>query len=180
MTYDFIISPPVDTISTSVNGRMRDGAPMITANFSAVRHDLTDARLLRALFRFPLMTLKVVLAIHWEAVRLIAKGLRIRPEPPRPDRPVSVVPPVRSSTVTKPSSNQPKRGTCAYALGARQDSKAPAMGDDPHTTHYRSIFLVGHPSRHAGVPGGDPARLPAPRRPATNSISSATLSMAGR
>jgi DUF1365 family protein len=91
MTYDFAITAPGETISTSVNGRMADGAPMITANFSGVRHALTDARLLRALVVFPLMTLKVVVAIHWEAVKLLAKGLRLKPAPRPPAEPVSVV-----------------------------------------------------------------------------------------
>ena len=92
MTYDFAITAPGETISTSVNGRTRDGAPMITANFSGARHALTDARLLRALATYPLMTLKVVAAIHWEALKLLAKGLKLRPAPPRPVEAVSVVP----------------------------------------------------------------------------------------
>ena len=92
MTYDFAIAAPGQTISTSVNGRTTQGAPMITANFSGVRHALTDVRLLRALVVFPLMTLKVVAAIHWEAVKLLAKGLRLKPKPAPPAQPVSVVP----------------------------------------------------------------------------------------
>jgi DUF1365 family protein len=92
MTYDFAITAPGETISTSVNGRTTEGAPMITANFSGVRHALTDARLLRALIVFPLMTLKVVAAIHWEAAKLLAKGLRLKPAPRPPARPVSIVP----------------------------------------------------------------------------------------
>lgn len=90
MAYDFVIAPLGETVSTSVNGRMRDGGPMITANFSGARHDLTDGRLLRDLVAYPLMTVKVVLAIHWEAVKLIAKGLRLQPAPPHPERSVSV------------------------------------------------------------------------------------------
>ncbi len=92
MTYDFAITTPGETISTSVNGRTRDGAPMITANFSGDRHALTDARLLRALAMYPLMTLKVVVAIHWEALKLLAKGLKLRPEPEHPANAISVTP----------------------------------------------------------------------------------------
>ena len=92
MAYDFAITAPGKAISTSVNGRTTDGLPMITANFSGVRHALTDARLLRALVVFPLMTLKVVAAIHWEAVKLLAKGLKLNPAPSAPNEAVSVSP----------------------------------------------------------------------------------------
>ena len=92
MIYDFAMTVPGATISTSVNARADDGLPMITANFSGVRRPLTDARLIRALVVFPLMTLKVVAAIHWEAAKLLAKGLRLRPAPPCPSEPVSILP----------------------------------------------------------------------------------------
>jgi DUF1365 family protein len=35
------------------------------------------------LLRYPLMTLKVVLAIHFEAVRLMLKGIRRHPHQPK-------------------------------------------------------------------------------------------------
>ncbi len=91
MTYDFVVTPPGASLSTAVNGRTREGAPMITANFRGLRHDLTDARLMRDFFAFPLMTLKVVAGIHWEALKLLAKGLRLKPAPATPDRPLSVI-----------------------------------------------------------------------------------------
>jgi uncharacterized protein len=42
---------------------------------------LTDAALLRSLFALPLVTLKIVAAIHWEALRLWLKGARLVPRP---------------------------------------------------------------------------------------------------
>ena len=44
--------------------------------------ELTDAALLRLFLRYPLMTLKVVVAIHFEAVRLMLKGIRRHPHAP--------------------------------------------------------------------------------------------------
>ena len=37
------------------------------------------------------MTLKVIAAIHWEALKLMARGLRLRPGAPDPAEPVTVV-----------------------------------------------------------------------------------------
>ena len=39
----------------------------------------------------PAITLKVIAAIHWEALRLWLKGLRILPRPPAPGM-ISIVP----------------------------------------------------------------------------------------
>ena len=46
-----------------------------------------------SLFAFPLMTLKVVAGIHWEALRLWFKGVRLTPKPPPPPAPVTLVRP---------------------------------------------------------------------------------------
>ena len=52
---------------------------------------LTDLALLRALATHPLLTLKVIGAIHWHALRLLLKGLKLRPRPLPPAAPVTVV-----------------------------------------------------------------------------------------
>jgi DUF1365 family protein len=43
---------------------------------SGRRRALTTAALLRSFFALPLVTLKIVAAIHWEALRLWLKGAR--------------------------------------------------------------------------------------------------------
>jgi len=57
----------------------RSGA--LSATFKGRRRALTTAALLRAFFALPLATLKIVAAIHWEAVRLRLKGTRLVPRP---------------------------------------------------------------------------------------------------
>ena len=47
---------------------------MLAATFTGHRRALDSAALRRALFAFPLVTLKIVAAIHWEALRLWLKG----------------------------------------------------------------------------------------------------------
>ena len=98
MTYDFAITPPGERISTVVRGLRPSGEAMITASFQGERRALTDATLLRVLIGHPLMTLKVVAAIHLEAVKLLLKGLRLRPDPGAPARPISFTPAARRRT----------------------------------------------------------------------------------
>jgi DUF1365 family protein len=83
MKYDFRIEPPGDDVMVGIAGRDA-GGPMINALLKADRVELTDRNLISAFVRFPLLTLKVIAGIHWEAVLLLAKrvGLRRKPEPP--------------------------------------------------------------------------------------------------
>lgn len=74
--YRFRVVPPGDDISIAINEEDSDG-PLLHASFSGKRRALTDRTLLGAFFTYPLMTLKVTAAIHWEALRLWAKGVPI-------------------------------------------------------------------------------------------------------
>ncbi len=42
---------------------------------------LTTPELLRSFFSLPMVTLKIIAAIHWEALRLWLKGVRLVPRP---------------------------------------------------------------------------------------------------
>ncbi len=90
MHYDFTVRPPGSAVSITVRGSDAAGT-VITANFTGQRRDLSDAALLGAFLRHPLLTLKVVGGIHWEALKLLAKGLRPRPRPAPPGHAVTVV-----------------------------------------------------------------------------------------
>lgn len=75
--YSFRIEPPAAGVSLTVNLEDQEGL-ILTAAFTGRRRELTDRTLLKALLSFPLMTLKVVAGIHWEALKLWRKGLRYR------------------------------------------------------------------------------------------------------
>jgi uncharacterized protein len=51
--------------------------PLLAATFHGCRHALTTAALLRSFFSLPLVTFKIVAAIHREALRLWLKGARL-------------------------------------------------------------------------------------------------------
>ena len=60
---------------------------MLVATLSAERVPLTDAALVRACLAMPFMTLKVVAAIHWHALKLWLSGAKLfrKPQPPIED-----------------------------------------------------------------------------------------------
>jgi len=90
MTYHFRIASPGDRAVVSIEGHDADG-PMIAAAYAGRRHALTDANLLRAFVTRPLLGVQVLGAIHWEALKLWRKGVRLRARPLPPAEDVSVV-----------------------------------------------------------------------------------------
>ena len=79
--YEFSIEPPEDEVGVSINLRDTDGL-LLTAAFHGDRKPLTDVTLAGVFFRYPLMTLKVMAGIHWEALKLWRKGIRFRKHTP--------------------------------------------------------------------------------------------------
>jgi DUF1365 family protein len=90
MRYDFAVRPPEANVSVTVRGSDEAGT-LIAANFTGARRALSDGALLSAFVRYPLLTAKVFGGIHWEALKLVLKGIRLHDRPPPPARPVTVV-----------------------------------------------------------------------------------------
>lgn len=89
MAYDFRIVPPGERVQVAIEAKDAQGT-VLAACFSARRRPLSDATLLAAWLAHPMLTVKVVAAIHWEAARLLAKGLRLRAGRAAPVQPVSL------------------------------------------------------------------------------------------
>lgn len=80
MRYDFRGHAPGGRVDLAIEGSDRDGL-LIFAALNGQRHDLTDGALIRVGMAMPLMTMKVVAAIHWEALKLWLKGAPLFPAP---------------------------------------------------------------------------------------------------
>jgi DUF1365 family protein len=90
MQYHFRIAPPAATVKLRILEADAQG-PLLAATFHGRRHRLTTAVLLRSLLALPLVTFKVVAAIHWQAWRLWLKGVRLVPRPQAPPRALHVI-----------------------------------------------------------------------------------------
>ena len=88
MRYHFRVSPPGETVKLRILETDREG-PLLAATFNGRRRALTTAALLRSFFGLPLVTLKIVAAIHWEAWRLWLKGARLVPRPDATAKPAA-------------------------------------------------------------------------------------------
>ncbi len=89
LTYAFKVIPPAERMGVHIAARDSEGL-VITATLTGTRTELTDRSLAKAFVTFPLLTLKVIVGIHWEAMQIFLKGIRLRDRPPPPDLPVTV------------------------------------------------------------------------------------------
>lgn len=91
LTYSFRITPPGEGLRIAILASDAEG-PVLSAVQTARRLPLNDRQLLRVMLSYPLLTLKVIAGIHWEALWIWAKGIGLRPRPQAPDSPVSISP----------------------------------------------------------------------------------------
>lgn len=79
--YSFRLRPPGERLSLAMRHATAEGT-LLVAVHEARRAALDDRALLRALLAYPLMTFKVIAAIHWQALRLWRRGApRYRRQP---------------------------------------------------------------------------------------------------
>ena len=86
MEYRFRISRRDQALSIGIVDEDKDG-PILSAALNAAWRPTSDSALLAAFARMPFSTLKTVLAIHWEALRLLFRGAKFRSRPPGPLKP---------------------------------------------------------------------------------------------
>jgi uncharacterized protein len=82
--YRFTVGEPGERLRLVIH-ETREGRPLLDAAVAGERRPLRDGAILKLVALMPLMTLKVVAAIHWEALKLWLRGARFhsKPAPPR-------------------------------------------------------------------------------------------------
>jgi DUF1365 family protein len=79
-SYLWQFSLPGERLDVRIDVTVR-GERTFTAALALTRQELSDAAIARALVRYPLVTAKVIGAIHWEALKLWWKGAPFHPQP---------------------------------------------------------------------------------------------------
>jgi DUF1365 family protein len=86
--YVFRFAYHADKIGVWVDHHDGEGL-LLQTSIAGRRVPLTGLNLLKAFFRYPMMTLKVITLIHYQALRLWMKGIRYISRPPAPEEEVS-------------------------------------------------------------------------------------------
>ena len=112
MRYDFRITGPDERIAVGICASSAD-EPMLSAVLTGDAAALTDRNLMRVFLKIPAITIKVIAAIHWEALRLWVKGIRLAPRDQRrlsmPATIVTAQPAYRIETQCPCSTSKPSR-----------------------------------------------------------------------
>jgi len=87
--YEFSLKRPAKELYLHIRQTDQDG-PLLDAWVNGEKSHISDRELLLCLVRYPLLTLKVIAGIHWEALKLWLKGMRIVARPPVPDESVTI------------------------------------------------------------------------------------------
>ena len=91
LSYAFRILRPQANVLVAIDVSDADGL-VLSASFAGARREITDAALLRAWLGHPWMTVGVVAAIHWEALKIWLKGEKVRVRKPATPNGLTVAP----------------------------------------------------------------------------------------
>lgn len=87
--YRFRLSAPGDRLGVLIRQFDTHGRLKLVASQTGVGEPLTDAALWRAFRRMPMMTYKIMFAIHWQALKIWLRGARFFPKPELPKQEVT-------------------------------------------------------------------------------------------
>jgi len=86
--YEFRLSEPKEKLSIALYDYVK-GPLLLVAAVSLESRELTDRSILRTFFRYGPMSLRAWLLIHFQALRIVSKGIRYIPKPSPPDKEIT-------------------------------------------------------------------------------------------
>lgn len=94
--YQFRMIAPKERVAVCIRQSL-DKRSLLHATFTGKREPLNDRNLLNIFFKYPLMTLKVVAGIHWEALFLWCKGVKLQPRVSATNHRITIGSPMEAS-----------------------------------------------------------------------------------
>jgi len=79
LRYDFETRPPAAAVGVGVDV-LDDAGVVLSATFSGERRALTDSAIVKAFAMHPWQVAGILVAIHWEAIKIVLKGFRYYPQ----------------------------------------------------------------------------------------------------
>lgn len=95
-SFDFNISIPDEKLQVNIDDYDTEGNRFFISTLSGRRKPLTDANLLYYFFSFPMITLKVISMIHWQAFKLWLKKIKHHKKADNPELQKNVYRPYQS------------------------------------------------------------------------------------
>ena len=83
--YEFRLSEPGEKLSIALYDYVK-GPLLLVASLSLESRELTDGSILKTFFRYGPMSLRAWTLIHFQALRIVAKGIHYIPKPSPPDQ----------------------------------------------------------------------------------------------
>lgn len=87
-TYHFVFTEPGEKIAVRLD-ETREGLPLIDTAMAGVARPFSDAVICRQVLHLPVQALKVLTAIHWQALKIWLRGARFHKKPNPPEAEVT-------------------------------------------------------------------------------------------
>jgi DUF1365 family protein len=81
--YEFRFDLKEDTFGVWIDFYNADAKKQLVTSLTGSMISMTSKTLRKAFWRYPLVTLKAIILIHWQALKLIFKGIKYIPKPPQ-------------------------------------------------------------------------------------------------
>lgn len=86
--YRFELNDPADELRVVIH-ETREGEPIFDATLAGRRLPMTDRQMVLQVLRMPWMTIKVVIGIHWQALKIWLRGASFHRKPAPPSTEIS-------------------------------------------------------------------------------------------
>lgn len=80
-SYKFCFSLKDSRLGVWIDFYNEEGKKQLVTSLTGNLHPLTKSSLRKAFFKYPLVTLKTIFLIHWQAIKLITKGIKYISKP---------------------------------------------------------------------------------------------------